>query len=112
MKTRFGFFSWGVRCQLCKQQVCSKCSTKVVFQRSHLFEAEIHFYVNADEDSSGALHSDSGVGAFWSLFVQAVVIDGEPGEPEIGGIGTVIARNAAQRQGNCGMGRILCIWSL
>ena len=29
MKTRFGFFSWGVRCQLCKQQVCSKCSTKV-----------------------------------------------------------------------------------
>ena len=62
-------------------------------------EAEIHFYVNADEDSSGALHSDSGVGAFWSLFVQAVVIDGEPDEPEIGGIGTVIARNAAQRQG-------------
>ena len=29
MKTRFGFFSWGVRCQLCKQQICSKCSTKV-----------------------------------------------------------------------------------
>ena len=29
MKTRFGFFSWGVRCQLCKQQVCSLCSTKM-----------------------------------------------------------------------------------
>ncbi len=29
MKTRFGFFVWGTRCQLCNQQVCSKCSTKV-----------------------------------------------------------------------------------
>ncbi len=29
MKTRFSFFTWGVRCQLCKQQVCAKCSSKV-----------------------------------------------------------------------------------
>ncbi len=29
MKTRFTFFTWGVRCQLCKQQVCAKCSSKV-----------------------------------------------------------------------------------
>ena len=73
----------------------------------------MYFYAIADEESLGALHSDSGVGALWSLLVQAVVIDGEPGEPKIGGVGTVVARNAAQRQGMyCGMGRILCIWSL
>ena len=29
MKTRFGFFSRGVKCELCSRQVCAKCSTKV-----------------------------------------------------------------------------------
>ena len=47
MKTRFGFFSWGVRCQLCKQQVCSKCSTKL---NSAEIDAE---YDNAPAASNG-----------------------------------------------------------
>ena len=29
MKTRFGFFSRGCKCELCSRQVCAKCSTKV-----------------------------------------------------------------------------------
>ncbi|XP_059089116.1 protein spire-like isoform X2 [Tigriopus californicus] len=35
MKTRFGIFVWGVRCQLCKQQVCSKCSSKMRIPLEH-----------------------------------------------------------------------------
>ena len=31
MKTRFGFFSRGCKCELCSRQVCAKCSTKVIF---------------------------------------------------------------------------------
>ena len=29
MKTRFGFFNRGCKCELCSRQVCTKCSTKV-----------------------------------------------------------------------------------
>eukprot|EP00095_Tigriopus_kingsejongensis_P011473 maker-scaffold626_size122949-snap-gene-0.27 protein:Tk11473 transcript:maker-scaffold626_size122949-snap-gene-0.27-mRNA-1 annotation:"spire " len=35
MKTRFGLFVWGVRCQLCKQQVCNKCSSKTRIPLEH-----------------------------------------------------------------------------
>ena len=35
MKTRFGFFTWGVRCQLCQQQVCQKCSKKMNIPLDH-----------------------------------------------------------------------------
>ena len=35
MKTRFGLFTWGVRCQLCHQQVCSKCSKKMHIPTDH-----------------------------------------------------------------------------
>ena len=32
MKTRFGFWSgYGHKCQLCKQKICHKCSTKVSY---------------------------------------------------------------------------------
>ena len=30
MKTRFGFFNRGCKCELCTRQVCSKCTTKVI----------------------------------------------------------------------------------
>jgi spire-like protein len=40
MKTRFGFFIWGVRCQLCNQQVCNKCSTKVSSSKSRRSKVE------------------------------------------------------------------------
>ena len=46
MKTRFGFFSWGVRCQLCKQQVCSKCSTKVMTGVTNSSHKEIDFFIS------------------------------------------------------------------
>ena len=29
MKTRFGFFNRGIKCELCSRQVCTKCYTKV-----------------------------------------------------------------------------------
>jgi len=34
LKSRFGLFNWSVKCQLCQQLVCSKCSQKV---SQHLF---------------------------------------------------------------------------
>jgi hypothetical protein len=32
MKSRFGFFSRGQKCELCKQQICNKCAAKVFCQ--------------------------------------------------------------------------------
>ena len=31
MKTRFGLFSRGTQCEMCKQVVCSKCFNKVQY---------------------------------------------------------------------------------
>ena len=39
MKTRFGFFSRGCKCEMCSRQVCTKCSTKVhFFSRLHNYD--------------------------------------------------------------------------
>jgi len=35
MKTRFGFFSRGCKCELCSRQVCAKCSTKMRIPLEH-----------------------------------------------------------------------------
>jgi len=36
MKTRFGFFNRGCKCELCTRQVCSKCTTKMRIPLEHL----------------------------------------------------------------------------
>ena len=33
-KTRFGIFSRGSKCEMCKQAVCGKCQSKVISQRN------------------------------------------------------------------------------
>ena len=38
MKTRFGFFNRGCKCELCTRQVCSKCTTKVIFTFFFIFD--------------------------------------------------------------------------
>ena len=35
MKTRFGFLRRGCKCELCKQQICAKCCTKMSIPSSH-----------------------------------------------------------------------------
>jgi len=35
MKTRFGMFNWGTRCQMCSQQVCARCSSKMRIPLEH-----------------------------------------------------------------------------
>eukprot|EP00090_Calanus_glacialis_P001559 TRINITY_DN11131_c0_g1_i2.p1 TRINITY_DN11131_c0_g1~~TRINITY_DN11131_c0_g1_i2.p1 ORF type:complete len:764 (-),score=139.71 TRINITY_DN11131_c0_g1_i2:1070-3361(-) len=35
MKTRFGMFNWGTRCQMCSQQVCGRCSAKMRIPLDH-----------------------------------------------------------------------------
>jgi len=35
MKTRFGMFQWGSTCQMCSQQVCSRCSAKMRIPLDH-----------------------------------------------------------------------------
>ncbi|XP_023323232.1 protein spire homolog 1 isoform X2 [Eurytemora carolleeae] len=35
MRTRFSLLVWGVRCQLCSQQVCSRCSNKMRIPLEH-----------------------------------------------------------------------------
>jgi len=35
MKTKFGIFNWGLRCQMCSQQVCGRCSAKMRIPLDH-----------------------------------------------------------------------------
>ena len=43
MKTRFGFFSRGCKCELCSRQVCAKCSTKVKKRRTKYIDLDSIF---------------------------------------------------------------------
>ena len=50
MKTRFGFWSgYGHKCQLCKQKICHKCSTKVSFWIFLNWEFQIIWGVNKSD---------------------------------------------------------------
>jgi len=41
MKTRFGFLRRGYKCELCKQQICAKCCTKMSIPSSHFASSPV-----------------------------------------------------------------------
>ena len=41
MKTRFGFFNRGCKCELCSRQICSKCSTKMTIPLEHFSQTPV-----------------------------------------------------------------------
>ena len=48
MKSKFGFFNRGMKCELCSRQVCTKCYTKVciTFLRINIFYSLTIFYTD------------------------------------------------------------------
>ena len=44
MKSKFGFFNRGMKCELCSRQVCTKCFTKVCIFFTFHFHVNCYFF--------------------------------------------------------------------
>jgi len=59
MKTRFGLFSRGQRCEMCKQVVCARCHTKMNIPVEHFTATPVYALSPCQENANGGQNNSN-----------------------------------------------------